>query len=429
MKKSIITLLVVLAVLALFMTMAFTGLNLGFTKIDNVKDGIVLGLDLVGGSEITYEAQIPEGTSDKDTAAGMESAQAMLRQRLNALGYTEATVYLSGANRVVVEIPNVDNPEEAVQQLGTTAVVEFRDADGNVVLSGSDIKSASYQYSAVDSTGIPQDHVVLEFTTEGTQKFADATKAAAGQAAAGKKYVEIVMDDQTISRPYVDGKYAGTGINSNTAIITLGQGATADGAKYLANIISAGQLPFTLENVKLQAVGATLGERSLESSLLAGLIGLALVCIFMVAVYRVMGVISCIALLIYTSAFAVVVSMLHLNLSLPGIAGVILTIGMAVDANVVIYERIKEELRLGKTLRYAIDSGYHRAVSAIVDSNITTIIAAAVLWWQGTGTILSFAQTLLIGVVLSMIIMLLFTKLLLKTAVGLKITNLKAYCA
>ena len=142
-----------------------------------------------------------------------------------------------------------------------------------------------------------------------------------------------------------------------------------------------------------------------------------------------MGVISCIALAIYTSLFAVVISVLHLNLSLPGIAGVILTVGMAVDANVVIYERIKEELRLGKTLRYAIDSGYHRAVSAIIDSNITTMIAAAVLWIFGTGTIISFAQTLLIGVLLSMIVMLICTKLLLKTAVGLKITNLKAYCA
>ena len=162
---------------------------------------------------------------------------------------------------------------------------------------------------------------------------------------------------------------------------------------------------------------------------MAGLIGLALVCLFMLAVYRIMGFISCIALLIYGSAFAVVASVAHINLSLPGIAGVILTVGMAVDANVVIYERIKEELRLGKTLRYAIDAGYRHAVSAIVDSNITTIIAAAVLWIFGTGTILSFAQTLLIGVVLSMIIMLVFTKLLLKTAVGLKITNLKAYCA
>ena len=195
----------------------------------------------------------------------------------------------------------------------------------------------------------------------------------------------------------------------------------------MANIISAGQLPFTLENVKLQAVGASLGEKSLETSLFAGVVGIILVCLFMIAVYRVMGVISCIALAIYTSAFAVMLSIMHINLSLPGIAGIILTIGMAVDANVVIYERIREELGMGKTLRYAIDAGYHRATGAIIDSNITTIIAAGVLLGLGTGTILSFAKTLLIGVVLSMIIMLVFTKILLKIAVGLNITSLKAY--
>ena len=430
MKKSMITLVIMLAVLALLVTTAFSGLNLGFLKLDSVKDGVVLGLDLVGGSEITYEAKIPEGMSDLEISEGMESAQAMLRLRANDMGYTEASVYLSGTDRIVVEIPNVDDPEEAVQDLGTTAIVEFLDADGTVVLKGSeDIKSASYQFSPVDSTGIDQHHVVLEFTSSGTQKFAEATKAAATMSASGKNYVEIVMDGSVISRPYVDAKYASTGINSDSAVITLGNNATAENAKRLANLISAGQLPFSLENVRLQAVGATLGEKSLESSLMAGMIGLLLVCVFMIAVYRIMGVISCIALAIYTSLFAVVISVLHLNLSLPGIAGVILTVGMAVDANVVIYERIKEELRLGKTLRYAIDSGYHRAGSAIIDSNITTMIAAAVLWIFGTGTIISFAQTLLIGVLLSMIVMLICTKLLLKTAVGLKITNLKAYCA
>lgn len=430
MKKSMITLVIMLAVLALLVTTAFAGLNLGFLKLDSVKDGVVLGLDLVGGSEITYEAKIPEGMSDLEISEGMESAQAMLRLRANDMGYTEASVYLSGTDRIVVEIPNVDDPEEAVQDLGTTAIVEFLDADGTVVLKGSeDIKSASYQFSPVDSTGIDQHHVILEFTSSGTQKFAEATKAAATMSASGKNYVEIVMDGSVISRPYVDAKYASTGINSDSAVITLGNNATSENAKRLANLISAGQLPFSLENVRLQAVGATLGEKSLESSLMAGMIGLLLVCVFMIAVYRIMGVISCIALAIYTSLFAVVISVLHLNLSLPGIAGVILTVGMAVDANVVIYERIKEELRLGKTLRYAIDSGYHRAVSAIIDSNITTMIAAAVLWIFGTGTIISFAQTLLIGVLLSMIVMLICTKLLLKTAVGLKITNLKAYCA
>lgn len=427
MKKSILNLVVILMVLALFATTALLGLNLGFVEIDSLSDGVVLGLDLVGGSEITYEAQIPEGMSLEDQAESLESAQAMLRQRLNALGYTEASVYLSGENLIVVEIPNVGDPEEAVQQLGTTAVVEFMDVDGNVLMEGSAISNAAYNYDVVDYSGFKKHHVVLTFTEEGRAQFAAATQNVASRTD-GLNYLAIVMDGETISAPYVDpSQYARTGIDSESAIIEMGDG-DAESATYLANIISAGKLPFTLVCVKLQAVGASLGEASLETSLMASAIGLALVCIFMIVVYRVMGVISCVALGIYTAAFATVIGAFHLNLSLPGIAGIILTIGMAVDANVVIYERIKEELKTGKTLPFAINAGYKRAVTAIIDSNITTIIAAFVLMIKGTGTIISFAQTLLIGVTLSMVIMLLFTKILLKTAVGLGIVHPKAYC-
>ena len=425
MKKSIITVVVIVLLIGLFAYTALFGLG---SVVPSTSDGVVLGLDLVGGSEITYEAQVTDETSQTEIADGIKSAMGMLRQRLDVLGYTEANVYQSGDQQIVVEIPNVDDPEEAVNQLGSTAIVEFLDADGTVWLSGSDIASASYQYSAVDQTGVAQHHVVLEFTKEGQEKFAEATKSVASRLD-GTNYLLIEMDGEEISRPYVESQYAVSGIDSETAIITLGNNATAESATYLANIISAGQLPFSLECVKLQTVGASLGERSLESSLLAGLIGLAIVMVFMIVVYRVMGVVSCLALALYTTVFAVLISVFHINLSLPGIAGIILTIGMAVDANVVIYERIKEELHLGKTLRYAIESGYKGALRAIIDANITTIIAAAVLWIWGTGTIISFAQTLLIGVILSMIIMLVITRMLLRAAVGLKITNPKAYCA
>jgi protein-export membrane protein SecD len=428
MKKSIVKLVAVLAVIALLAWTALNGLDLGFYEFQSVEDGISLGLDLVGGSEITYEAVIPDGTTDEEISDGMDSAVAMLRQRLDTLGYSEANVLTSSSNRIVVEIPNVEDPEEAVQMLGTTAIIEFRDCDGNVLLTGSDLASAKYQYSAIDETGISQPHVVLTFTEEGREKFKEATKEAANRDD-GDNYIAIVMDDEVVSSPTVDStKYASTGIDSDSAIISMGSGDTED-AIYLASIIAAGQMPFNLECVKLEAVGASLGEKSLETSLLAGAIGILLVMLFMIIMYRVPGLISCIALALYVALFCVVMSVAQLNLSLPGIAGIILTIGMAVDANVVIYERLKEELKSGKTLRSSIDAGYKRAVTAIVDSNITTIIAAAVLWWQGTGTILGFAKTLLIGVVLSMIVMLFVTKFLLKTFVGLKITNVKAYGA
>lgn len=424
MKKSIIAIVVVIALTALLVMTALIGLDIGIVSLPNVQDGIVLGLDLVGGSEITYDAVVPEDATDVD--AGMNVAVTMLRQRCDNLGYTEANVYRSGERQVVVEIPNVDNPEEAVQQLGTTAVVEFVDADGKVWLGGSDIASAKCVYGQVDETGASAYYIQLAFTDEGKEKFVEATKAIASRAS--DNYMSITMDGETISSPNVDKKFASTGINSDTAMILMGN-ASVDEVQYLANIISSGALPFALENSKLQTVGASLGEKSLETSLFAGLIGMILVMLFMIAVYRLPGLVSALTLVFYTALFAVVLAVSHANLTLPGIAGMILTIGMAVDANVIIFERIKEELRAGKSLRTSIDNGYHNAFTAILDSNITTAIAAIVLWWRGSGTIVGFAQTLLIGVVLSMFTMLIITRILLKSLVNLKVTKLWAYGA
>lgn len=424
MKKSIIAIVVVIALTALLVMTALIGLDIGIVSLPSVQDGIVLGLDLVGGSEITYDAVVPEDATDVD--AGMNVAVTMLRQRCDNLGYTEANVYRSGERQVVVEIPNVDNPEEAVQQLGTTAVVEFVDADGKVWLGGSDIASAKCVYGQVDETGTSAYYIQLAFTDEGKEKFVEATKAIASRAS--DNYMSITMDGETISSPNVDKKFASTGINSDTAMILMGN-AGVDEVQYLANIISSGALPFALENSKLQTVGATLGEKSLDTSLFAGMIGMILVMVFMIAVYRLPGLVSALTLVFYTALFAVVLAVSHANLTLPGIAGMILTIGMAVDANVIIFERIKEELHAGKSLRTSIDNGYHNAFTAILDSNITTAIAAIVLWWRGSGTIVGFAQTLLIGVVLSMFTMLIITRILLKSLVNLKVTKLWAYGA
>ena len=427
MKKSIITYVVVIALIVLLAFTAAFGLDLGFAKIPSVEDGVTLGLDLVGGSEITYEAQIPDGTSDADVEAGISSAITMLRQRLDSLGYSEATVQKQGTDQIVVDIPAVSNPEEAASQIGTTAVVEFRtsdydaDAGTGMMADGNIIKSAKAEYSAVDSTGNQAWHVVLEFTSEGQEKFAEITKYAANQSS-GSNHVGTA-----ISTPQVSSEYKETGINNDSAIITLGNTADSDYATYLADIISAGKLPFALENVKMESVGASLGERSLSTSLMAGAIGIALVILFMIIVYRLPGVIASVALLLYTALFLVVVSVAHLNLSLPGIAGVILTLGMAVDANVITFEQIKEQIRTGKTIRAAIDAGYKSAMSAIIDSNVTTIIASVVLWKLGTGNIVGFAKTLFIGVILSMIIMLFASQIMMKALVGVKATNPALY--
>ena len=420
MKKSIFTLVIVVLVVAGLLFLALHGAG---NVVKPASEGVVLGLDLVGGSEITYEAVIPDDFETDNLAEGMEVARTMMQQRLDALGYTEASCYISGERRLVVEIPSVEDPEKAVQQLGATAVVSFVDADGTVWLTGSEVAGAEYENSPTDSTGLSRPHVKLDLTPEGREKLHEASQKVLARCD-GKNYLAIQMDGKEISAPYVNEE-----LDTDSVIISIGSAENPEEeARYLAKIISAGRLPFELTTAKQQTIGASLGEKSLSTSLLAGLIGLILVMIFMIAVYRLMGVISCVALTTYAALFAVAISVLHVNLSLPGIAGIILTVGMAVDANVIIYERIKEELRMGKTLRFAIESGYKRAILAIIDANVTTMIAGFVLLWQGSGTILGFAVTLLIGVALSMLVMLVMTKVLLKTAVGLKITNLKLYC-
>ncbi|MEG0875523.1 MAG: protein translocase subunit SecD [Oscillospiraceae bacterium] len=428
MKRTIITLTIVVLLTALLLFTALNGLSIGSFEVPSMSEGISLGLDLVGGSEIVYEAEIPEGVSADKIAEGMETAQTMLRQRLNNLGYTEANVYLSGSNSVVVEIPNVSNPEEAVQMLGTTALVQFKDFENKTILEGDDIASAKAVYGPIDDTGVSQYYVSLKLSPAGFEKFKTATAAVAGYPE-GSNYLAISMDGEEISRPFVGKEYAGVGIDTDSPMITLGKETTSENAKYLADIISSGHMPFALKESKLQAVGASLGEKSLETSIFAGLLGVALVMIFMVAVYRVPGIIADIALVLYIAMFMVIMSITHLNLSLPGIAGIILTVGMAVDANIIIYERLREELRSGKTLRSSVSSGFKRAYTAIIDSNVTTIIAAAVLLWQGTGTVLGFAKTLLIGVILSMICMLIVPNLLLTSLATLRHKNLKSYGA
>lgn len=432
MKKSILTYVVVVALIVLLAFTAVFGLDLGFTQIPSLEDGVTLGLDLVGGSEITYQAVIPEGTDADTVSDGIGSAVTMLRQRLDSLGYSEATVTRQGDDMIVVDIPAVTNPEEAAAQIGTTAVVEFRTSDYDaeagtgMCVTGKAIKSAKAQFSAIDETGTSQWHVVLEFTEDGQKQFAEITKYAANMES-GENYVGIYLDDTAISTPQVGSEFAANGIDDDSAIITLGSSTQSEYATYLADIIAAGQLPFELENVKMESIGASLGEKSLSSSLLAGAIGVGLVMLFMIVFYRLPGLIASVALAFYTALFLVVISIAKLNLSLPGIAGIILTVGMAVDANVIIFERIREEIKIGKTVRAAIEAGYKSAMTAIIDSNVTTIIAAVVLWRLGTGTTVGFAKTLFIGVILSMIVMLFVSQILMRALVGLKAVNPALY--
>ena len=401
-------------------TTAASSLKAIIPSVLDTDNGIRLGLDLVGGSRIVYEAEIPDGYNQANLADDMNSVQKVIRQRLTDKGFTEATVTLTGDNRVTVEIPQITNPEEAVQTLGTTAQLTFIDADGKEWLTGSDIKKATYGYGRPTGNEVTDVHYVqVQFSSEGQKKFAEATGNIAARTD-GTNIMAIVMDNQVISSPSVSSQ-----IDSDSCVIS--GSFTRDSASELADLINAGQIPFSLKQVELRSVGPQLGADAMRTSLIAGAIGIVLVMLFMLIVYRIPGLVASIALCFYMVIEALIFSLVRVNLSLPGIAGIILSIGMAVDANVIIFERVKEELKNGKTVKSAIDSGFKRAFTAILDSNITTLIACAVLFFLGTGTIVGFATTLGIGVIVSMFTALTVTHFLLNRMVDFRIRNPKAY--
>lgn len=444
MKKSIFSFIAVLLVIGVMAAAVITGFTIpgGFVtpvnmsaeeaanakviipSIHDATNGIRRGLDLVGGSSITFEAILPENYDDKNLSNDMGTAQSLLRSRLTAEGYTEANVSIQGDNRLLVEIPNIKNPEDAVQMLGKTAKLTFVDMTGKEWLTGSDVKKATAVYGSPSQSSVVSEwYVALEFKSDAVQKFYEATSAISKMdAMTGQNRLAIVLDEEIVSAPGVS-----EAINSSTC--SINGSFTEDSARELANLINVGQLPFSLEQVELRSVGPQLGANALKTSVYAAGIGVALVCIFMVLVYRLPGFIACIALAFYCTLELIVLGLLHVNLSLPGIAGIILSIGMAVDANVIIFERIKEELRAGKTVKASIDSGFKRAFAAILDSNITTLIAAGVLYFLGTGTIVGFATTLGLGVILSMFTALTLTHFLLNRMVDFKIRNTKVYGA
>jgi len=419
MFKSLTKFLVVILLIAAVAYVAFNGVTLFGKTIPSALDkenGIRRGLDLVGGSVITYEAQANKVTEDD-----MNTVKDVLRQRLDAMGYFEATVTLQGEKRVRIEIPSISNPEEAVQQLGRTAQLQFIDSEGNVVLSGNEVADAQQQYGPLSQNSASEHYVALTLTDEGAKKFSEATGRIKDKPE-GQNYIAIKLDEEIVSQPRVQ-----TQINSKECVIS--GSFDAESATWLANLIRSGKLPFDLKDIELRSVGPTLGDRALETSLYAGAIGIALVMLLMLVYYRLPGLIADIALCGYIAIVMAILGAFRVNLSLPGIAGIILSIGMAVDANVIILERIKEELKAGKTLRASIDAGFHRAFTAILDGNITTLIAAVVLWKFGTGPIKGFAVTLSIGILVSMFTAIVVTRFLLKQMDGLKIRNTKLYGA
>lgn len=379
--------------------------------VNPFKESIKLGLDLKGGVQVRLQAQ-GEVTDEE-----LDQVIAIMRNRVDKLGVTEPIIQKEGANRILIELPGVQDPESAINIIGKTAQLEFKTADGTTVLTGKDLKDA--QEGKDSTTG--EVFVGLELNDEGVKKFADITTQLVNlypevnNQRDERRVIAIMLDEDVLQAPYV------------IEPITTGNGARITGysdlqeAHNIAVLLRSGALPVPVDIIEKRTVGPTLGADSILKSTQAGIWGILAVMIFMLVFYRVPGIIANISLVLYSLIVLGIFAGINATLTLPGIAGFLLSIGMCVDANIIIYERLKDELRNGKSIRAAIDAGFSRAFWTIFDSNVTTLIAAGVLFYLGTGTIKGFAVTLSIGILSSMFTAITFTRFMLKTLAESKI--------
>ena len=392
------------AILKLIVVLVLTGAFcvLGYLNAKNIK----LGLDLNGGVSITYQTVDENPTKE-------QMSDTVYKLQLKAQGYSdEAQVYQEGKNRINIDIPGATDANAILEELGEPGTLEFADENGNVLLTGDDVKTAT---AGMTNENNKKEYVIeLNFTEAGAKKFAEATKNNVG------KRIFIIYNNDVISSPNVK-----EAINGGQASISPIE--SYEEANNIASTIRIGALPVKLTELRSNVIGATLGVEAISTSLKAAAIGIALVILFMLFVYRLPGLASSIALVLYVGLEIVLLQAFEVTLTLPGIAGVILSIGMAVDANVIIFTRVKEELGNGKATDKAIKAGFEKALSAILDGNITTLIAAAVLYLRGTGTVRSFATTLAIGIVVSLITALFVTRALLNAFYGFGAENPKLY--
>lgn len=405
-SKSIIILILILAIVGGSTFVALNGLTIGKYEVATAKDSVHLGLDLAGGVYVVLEAKTD--AKGEELKKLMEQSKAIINERVNGIGISEPNISIEGENRIRVELAGVDNPQDAIDLIGKTAQLQFIEPSGDIVLTGKNVLKAEVTYQR-NELGVDEPVVALEFDKEGKDKFAEATQRLTLEVEREKRTVFIVLDDQVISSPAVQS--GGQAITDGKAVIT---GFDVQGASQLATLIRAGALPVEMIEHQTSVIGPTLGLEAYEKSLLA--LGIALLLIFalMIIIYKIPGLIASIGLLIYTLVVVGIMILLGVKLTLPGIAGLVLSIGMAVDANVLIFERIREELLNKKTLRTAIDAGFNRALTSVLDSNITTLIAGIVLYYFGIGPIKGFGVTLIIGIVVSMITAVFLTKFLLK---------------
>lgn len=401
MKTKVTALTVFIISIAIIVFLAFAGFK-GFEingyQFKTFNDMITKGLDLQGGVSVTMQLQ-----GDNITSKELEQTQQLLSLRVNKVGVSNTSVTTEGNDKVVVNIPGDYDSNSILDTLTTTGTLEFVAPDGSTILTGSDVSSASVY---VNNEGAPV--ITLKLNSDGTTKFADATKEYLGQR------IAIEMDGEVLTAPTVQSV-----ISNGEATIT-GSSSLAE-AKKVADIINAGALPVPVKVVSVQTIGAELGASALPDAMKAGAIGVLIIFLFMILNYRWAGFVSSMALSIFILLVLYAYVAVGVVLSLPGIAGLLLTIGMAVDANVLIFERIKEELRQGRSVSAAVKFGFHNALSSIIDSNVTTLIVAVVLYYFGSGEVQGFALTLLIGVLISMFTAIIITRFFINLAVDSKL--------
>lgn len=352
------------------------------TTIGWLAGSIRQGLDLQGGTHIVMQAEDTE--QNKVTIEAVNQVINIMQKRINEMGLTEPIIQREGGNRIIIELPGEKDPQKAIETIGKTAVLEFKNEEGVVCLTGEDLKDAREQMGQGQSPV-----VALQFTDAGGDKFAQLTSANIG------RHIGIYLDGELLTNPVVNDAITG-----GSAVIT-GQ-RTLEEAKDLAILLRSGALPVKVTVMEVRTVGPSLGQDSKDKSVTAFTIGLSLVVLFMLGMYRMAGFLADVALLVYVLILLGILSALQATLTLPSIAGVILSIGMAVDANILIFERFKEEIASGKILRLAIQAGFKRAFTTIFDANMTVIITSAILFFLGSGTVKGFAFTLGLGVAVSM---------------------------
>lgn len=353
-----------------------------------------LGLDLQGGVSVTLQAEPEEG--ETVSPDDLKNLTDIMTKRVDEFGVAEPLIQIEGEDRIIVELAGLSDIEEAVDMLGTTAKLEFQDPNGDVILDGTDLKNA---YVTQSGTGTYE--VALEFSATGKEAFAEATTEFVNQT------ISIILDEKEISSPTVDEP-----IKDGKAVINgIGD---YDKCAELASLLRGGALPVDVKVIEERVVGPQLGSDSLQKSYIAIIYGVVAIFLFMVIYYKLPGLLTCISLLLYGIIVVWLQCAINVTWTLPGIAGFLLSLGMAVDANIIIFERLKDELRKGRSMSAAMSAGFRRAMNAIIDSNVTTLIATTVLFFFGVSSIKGFAVTLSIGIVVSMFTAIVFTRYLLK---------------